>query len=130
MHGKSPKPHANPAPLSAVNFRRSKKNDLVPNVLNDEVTIKSYCSKDPRLSELVKNKSIQLKEIVLKAVVLSSVSMFDDTQLECGTDIADDDETCVPAPLGSLFESCTINFNARKLGNYSKNVFSQYEKSY
>ena len=44
---------------------------------------------------------------------------------------ADEDETtCIPEPLGSPFESRTINFNARELESYSKNVFLQYEKSY
>ena len=117
--------HANPAPLSAINFRRPKRNDLVPSVSNDEVNMKNYCSRDPiRLSELVRNKFIQLKEIVPKAAVLSSV-------LDSGTDTADEDETtCIPEPLVLLFESCTINFNARELENHWKNVFSQYEKSY
>ena len=82
--------------------------------------MKSYCSRDPRrLPEHIRNKFIQLKEIAPKATVLSSVSIFDDTQLESGTDTADEHETtCITEPLGSLLES------------YSKNVFLQYEKSY
>ena len=35
-----------------------------------------------------------------------------------------------PEHIGSLFESCTINFNVRELKSYSKNVFLKYEKSY
>ena len=104
----------------------------MPSVSNDEVNMKSYCSRDPRrLPEHVRNKFIQLREIAPKAAVLSSVSIFDDTQLESGTDTADEDETtCIPEPLGSLFECCNVNFNARELKRYSKNVFLQYEKSY
>ena len=77
--------------------------------------MKSYCSRYPRrLLELVTNKFIQLKEIAPKATVLSCVSIFDDIQLDSGTDTADEDETtCIPEPLGSLFEFSTINFNAR-----------------
>ena len=94
--------------------------------------MKSYCLRDPRrLPELVRNKFIQLKEIAPKAAVLISVSIFDDTQLNSSTDTADEDETtCNPEPLGSLFESCTINFNMRELESYSNNIFLQYEKSY
>ena len=94
--------------------------------------MKSYCSRDPRrLSELVRNKFIQLKEIWPKVAVLSSVNIFDNTQLDSGTDTTDGDEaTCVPEPLGSLFESRTINYNTTELENYSKNAFSQCEKSY
>ena len=94
--------------------------------------MKSYCSRDPRrLSELVRNKFIQLKEIWPKVAVLSSVNIFDNTQLDSGTDTTDGDEaTCVPEPLGSLFESHTINYNPTELENYSKNAFSQCEKSY
>ena len=45
--------------------------------------------------------------------------------------MADEDETtCIPEPLGLLFESYTINFILRELGNYLENVFSQYGKSY
>ena len=48
----------------------------MPNVSNDEVNMKSYCSRDPRrLPEFVWNKFIQLKEIASKAAVLSSVSI-------------------------------------------------------
>ena len=57
--------------------------------------------------------------------------MFYDTQLDSGTNTAYEDKTThIPEPLGSLFESRAINFNTRELENYSKNVFSQYEKSY
>ena len=87
---------------------------------------------DPRrLSKLVRDKLIQLKETVPKAAVLSSVSIFDNTQLDNWTDTADEDETTsIPEPLGSLLESRTISFNAKELESYSKNVFSQYEKFY
>ena len=104
----------------------------MPSVSNDEINMKSYCSWDPRrLPEHIRNKFIQIKEIAPKAEVLSSFSIFDDTQLDSGTDIADEDETtCIPEPLGSLFESRIISFNARELENYLKNVFSPYEKSY
>ena len=129
---KKSRTQANPAPFLAINFRRPKNNDLVASASNDEVNIKSHCSRDPkRLPELVRNKFIQLKEIAPKAAVLSSVSIFADTQLDSGTDTADEDETtCIPEPLGSLFESRTINFNARDLESYLKKVFLQYEKSY
>ena len=104
----------------------------MPSVSNDEVNIKIYFSRDPRrLPELARNKFIQLKEIEPKAAVLSSVSIFDHAQLDSGTDKADEDETaCIPEPLGSLFESCTINFKVRELKSYFKNVFLQYKKSY
>ena len=123
---------ANPTLLLVINFWRPKKSDLVPSVSNDEVNIKIYFSRDPRrLPEFARNKFIQLKEIAPKAALLSSVSIFDDTQLDSGTDKEDEDETaCIPEPLGSLFESCTINFNVRELKSYSKKVFLQYEKSY
>ena len=53
---------------------------------------------DPRrLSKLVRDKFIQLKETVPKAAVLTSVSIFDNTQLDNGTD-TDEDETCIPEP--------------------------------
>ena len=43
---------------------------------------------------------------------------------DSGTDKANEDETtCIPYQLGSLFESCTNNFNARELESYLNNVF-------
>ena len=76
--------------------------------------MKSYCSRDSRrLPELVRNKLIQLKGIASKAAVLSSVSIFDNTQLDSGTDRADEEETtCIPELLGSLFESRIINLQS------------------
>ena len=62
-----------------------------------------------RLSKLVRDKFVQLKETVPKAAVLTSVSIFDNTQLDNGTD-TDEDETCIPEPLGSLLDSRTIKF--------------------
>ena len=111
--------HTNLAPVLARNFRRPK------NLSNNEVNIKSYYSRDPRrFYELVRNKLIQLKEIAPKAAVLSIVSKSDDIQLDNGTDTVDEDKTtCIPEPLGLLFESRNINFNAREWENYSKNVF-------
>ena len=129
---KKSRTQANLAPLSAINFRRPKKFDLVPSVSNDKANMKSYCSRDPRkLPELVRNKFIQLKEIAPKAAALSCVSIFDDTQLDSGSDTTGEDETtCIPEPLGSLFEFSTINFNARELESLSKNLVLQYEKCY
>ena len=117
--------HANRAPLSAINFRRPRKNDLAPSVSNDEVNIRSYSSWDPRkLSELLRNILIKLKEIARKAAVPNNLSIFDDIQLNSGTDTAGEDETtCISEPLVSPFESRNINFNERELKNYSKNVF-------
>ena len=55
--------------------------------------MKSYHSRHPIwLPKFVRNRFIQLKETVPKAAVLSSVSIFDDTQLDSGTDTADEDE--------------------------------------
>ena len=97
---------------------------LTPYRLADEVNMKSYCSREPRrLSELVRNKFIQLKEIAPKAAVLNRVNINGDTQLDSGTDTADEDKTtCIPEPLSSLFECRTINFNARELKNCLRNV--------
>ena len=88
---------------------------MVPSVSNDEVNIKSYSSWDPRrLSELLRNKLIKLKKIARKATVPNNVSIFDDIQLNSGTDTAGEDETtCIPEPLVSPFESRTINFNEK-----------------
>ena len=84
------------------------------------------CSRHPRrLSKLVRNTFIQLKETAPKAEVLSGVSIFDNTQLGSGNEDEDEVETtCISEPLGSLFESRTINFIVREFRNYSKNVFS------
>ena len=99
----------------------------MPSVSNDEVNMKSYCSRDPRrLPKFARNKIIRLKEIVPKAAVLSSVNI-----LGSGTDTADEDETtCISELRGSLFESRTINFNSRELESHSENVFLPYEKSF
>ena len=63
-----------------------------------------------RLSKLVRDTFVQLKETVPKAAVLTSVSIFDNTQSDNGTDTVDEDETCIPEPLGSLLDSRTIKF--------------------
>ena len=45
--------------------------------------MKSYCFRDPRrLPNLVRNKFIHLKKIAPKEPKLTSVSIFDDTQLD------------------------------------------------
>ena len=72
---------------------------------------------------------------LLSIVKVNSVQLpsFDCTSLpphNSDTDTADEDETvCIPEPLGSLFESQTINISDRELIDYASKVNEGYVRS-
>ena len=93
----------------------------MPSVSNDRVNMKSYCSRDPRrLSKRLGQKQLYL--VVSIYLIIPSWIAGLTQQMEMKQRVSE--------PLGSLFESHTTNYNPAELENYSKNVFSQCEKSY
>lgn len=133
---KKSRKNAAPAPLVKINFKRPKKDDLLPQIDDTTGEFRPFSAIDPTRSctSFFKEKLQELKTIAPKAAVFTSTTLLDE---ECSdrdtsaTDTADEDErTIIPEPLSSLFEYRAINFNDEELNNHCEKVYNEYNKNY
>ena len=102
-------------PLQQMSFKRPRKGDL-PEVLDQFEDPKPFSFNDPLLnnvSEKRKRKIAELRSIVPKGVVFTSISKFVPEKIDnSDTDTADENETnSLPEPLTSLYDPLTINWS-------------------
>ena len=123
---------AQPAPLANISFKRPKKDDTFPNVVDDYThDLAPFCTPDHKIqcSEHWKNKLLELREIAPSAAVLTRTYHAENS--DCGseeTETVDEEEcNCIPEPLTSLCESQAINFDKEKLYNHAQKALKQYK---
>ena len=124
---------AETAPLLNISFNRSKEDELKPNIVSNNIDeLRPFCTVDPvRNSEKIRQKLLELKQIAPNGAVLTSTSLESDDTYNSESESADEvDSNCIPEPLGSLFESRTIDFDRQKLISYSKEVYEECKRSY
>ena len=126
---------AQPAPLANISFKRPKKDDTFPNVVDDYTNdLAPFCTPDHKIqcNEHWKKKLLELREIAPSAAVLTSTYHAENSDCDSEeTETVDEEEcNCIPEPLTSLFESQAINFDKEKLYNHAQKALNQYRKSY
>ena len=117
-----------------MSFKRPRKEDL-PEVLDLFEDPEPCCFKDPLLnnvSEKRKRKIAELRLIVPKAAVFTSISKFAPEKIDnSDTDTADEDETnSLPEPLTSLYDPLAINWSEEDIETMGKKIYERYIRSH
>ena len=125
---------ADPVPLQQMSFKRPRKGDL-PEVLDPFEDPEPFSFKDPLLnnvSEKRKRKIAELRSIVPKAAVFTSISKFVPEKIDnSDTDTADEDETnSLPEPLTSLYDPLAINWSEEDIKTMGKKIYERYIRSH
>ena len=125
---------ADPVPLQQMSFKRPRKGDL-PEVLDPFEDPEPFSFKDPLLnnvSEKRKRKIAELRSIVPKAAVFTSISKFVPEKIDnSDTDTADKDETnSLPEPLTSLHDPLAINWSEEDIKTIGKKIYERYIRSH
>ena len=125
---------ADPVPLQQMSFKLPRKGALLE-VLGPFEDPEPFRFKDPLLnnvSEKRKRKIAELRSIVPKAAVFTSISKFVSEKIDnSDTDTADEDETnSLPEPLTSLFDPLAINWSEEDIKTMARNIYERYIRSH
>ena len=125
---------ADPVLLQQMSFKCPRKGDLAE-VLDPFEDPEPFSFKDPLLnnvSEKRKRKIAELRSIVPKAAVCTSISKFVPEKIDnSDTDTADEDETnSLPEPLTSLYDPLAINWSDEDIKTLGKKIYERYIRSH
>ena len=124
---------ADPVSLQ-MSFKRPRKGDL-PEVLDPFEDPEPFSFKDSLLNNVFekrKKKTAELRSIVPKAVVFTSISKFVPKKID-NSDLvtADEDETnSLPEPLTSLYDPLAINWSEEDIKTMGKKIYERYIRSH
>ena len=130
---------AEPAKLQNINFKRTKKEQIVPVEISNKVHPETHFSLSASSfskSAVLQTKLQELKDIAPNAAIFSS---FPIQKGICNFSIDSGDETVtadecdnnlLPEPLTSLFDYEAVNLEKALLKEHSLKLFTQYKETY
>ena len=125
--------------MQNINFKRPKKDQIVPAEINNKVHPEihfSLCASSVLKSAVLQAKLLELKDIASNASIFSS---FPVQKGICDFSIDSRDETLtadkcdnnlLPEPLTSLLDYEAVNLEKALLKEHSFKLFTQYKKTY
>ena len=130
---------AEPAMLQNINFKRPKKEQIVPAEINNKVHPETHfslpASSFPK-SAVLQTKLQELKDIAPKAAIFSCSPIQKDIcdfSIDSGDETLTEDEcdnNLLPELLTSLFDYETVNLEKALLKEHSRKLFTQYKETY
>ena len=130
---------AEPAMLQYINFKRSKKKQIVPAEINNKVHPETHFSLSASSflkSAVLQTKLQEIKDIASNAAIFSSFPIqkgLYDFSIDSGDETSTTDEcdnNLLPEPLTNLFDYEAVNLEKALLQEHSLKLFTRYKETY